>query len=65
MQTSRGYVSVQNPHIEALRARHAMLAQRIDDAMKHPSTDDLALRMLKLQKLKLKDEISIQERRTG
>jgi hypothetical protein len=57
--------SAQNPHVEALRAKHSMLARRIEDAQKSPTADELTLRQLKINKLRLKDEISQREQHTG
>lgn len=43
--------------LEALKARHAALSQRIDREIKSPARQEHDLRRLKLEKLKLKDEI--------
>ncbi len=43
--------------IRELDARHAALERMIDEEMSHPSSDDLRVRELKRQKLKLKEEI--------
>lgn len=56
MQTQRGNATSQI-RLEALRARHAMLSQRIDEAQRQPSMSDMTLRQLKARKLKLRDEI--------
>jgi hypothetical protein len=54
---SRVLTSSQPSRIEALRARHAALNSRLEDAQKSPSTNDFFLRQLKKQKLMLKEEI--------
>ena len=65
MNQQSGHVSADHPHIEALRARHAMLERRIEMELKSPTANDLFLRELKLKKLHLKDEISQLAQRTG
>ncbi len=65
MHTFRGPVSEAHPHIEALLAKHAMLSERIEEARKHPSMDDMTLQQLKSQRLRLKDEIAEYRQRTG
>lgn len=43
--------------IRELGSRHQSLEQAIQDEMRRPSFDDLRLRELKRQKLRLKEEI--------
>lgn len=43
--------------LEALKARHAALSQRIDRESRSPARQEHDLRRLKLEKLRLKDEI--------
>lgn len=43
--------------IRELDARHEALERQIDEEMSHPSSDDLRVRELKRQKLKLKEQI--------
>ena len=43
--------------IRELDARHQSLERLIDEEMSHPSGDDLRVRELKRQKLKLKEEM--------
>jgi len=50
-------------HIDALLSKHSTLSKRIDEEIKHPSTDGFVLRQLKAQKLRLKDEIEQERRR--
>jgi hypothetical protein len=44
-------------HIEELQRRHGDIEREIDDAMAHPSVDDLEIALLKRRKLALKDEM--------
>ena len=50
-------MSLQNDVTE-LERRHQALEREIQDAMAHPSTDNLRVAELKRRKLQLKDEIS-------
>lgn len=50
-------MSVQS-HIEELQRRHAALEREIEEAIMHPSVDDVQIADLKRKKLLLKDEIS-------
>jgi len=43
--------------IRELDARHQSLEQLIEEEMSHPSSDDLRVRELKRQKLRLKEEV--------
>ncbi len=43
--------------IRELDARHQSLERLIEEEMTHPSADDLRVRELKRQRLKLKEEI--------
>jgi hypothetical protein len=45
-------------HLAELEKRHASLEHEIEEALQHPSTDDLALADLKRRKLQLKDQIA-------
>lgn len=54
---SRVLTSHQPSRVEALRAKHAVLSTRLEEAQKSPSTNDFYLRQLKKQKLMLKEEI--------
>lgn len=53
---SRGQGAASN-RLESLRQRHAELSRTIDQETKLPATDTLDLRRLKLEKLKIKEEI--------
>jgi hypothetical protein len=45
-------------HLEELKRRHSDIERAIDDAMTHPSVDDLEIVTLKRRKLAIKDEIA-------
>ncbi|MBC6437064.1 MAG: DUF465 domain-containing protein [Rhodobacteraceae bacterium] len=45
-------------HLQELRKKHEILSRKIEEAQRSPSTDELAIRDLKKQKLRLKEEIS-------
>ncbi len=44
-------------HLEELQRKHGELEREIDEAMAHPSVDDLDIILLKRRKLALKDQI--------
>ena len=44
-------------HLQELKKKHAHLSQRVEEAHRSPSTDDLDIRDLKKEKLRLKEEI--------
>ncbi len=44
-------------HLEELQRKHSDIEREIDEAMAHPSVDDLDIVTLKRRKLALKDEI--------
>jgi hypothetical protein len=44
-------------HLAELQRRHQALEHEIDEAMTHPSADDLEIAQLKRKKLYVKDEI--------
>jgi hypothetical protein len=45
-------------HLAELERRHQALEQELNDALAHPSTDDLTIAELKRRKLLVKDEIA-------
>lgn len=45
-------------HLHELSEKHRQLERRIEEAMARPGTDDVEIRRMKQEKLKLKDEIS-------
>lgn len=51
--------------LQALRAKHQILSQRIDEAQKHPSTADFYVSQLKKQKLMIKEELVGIRRKTA
>lgn len=44
-------------HLDELKRKHGDIEREIDEAMAHPSIDDLEIVSLKRRKLALKDEI--------
>ena len=44
-------------HLDELQRKHGDIEREIDNAMTHPSVDDLEIVNLKRRKLALKDEI--------
>jgi hypothetical protein len=45
-------------HLSELERKHQALEREIQEALAHPSSDDLKLAELKRKKLQLKDEIA-------
>jgi hypothetical protein len=45
-------------HLAELEKRHQALEQEINEALNHPSADDLRIAELKRKKLHVKDEIT-------
>ncbi len=45
-------------HLAELERKHQALKQEINEALTHPSTDDLTVAELKRRKLYVKDEIA-------
>lgn len=45
-------------HLDELERKHRVLEAELNEALAHPSTDDLKIAELKRRKLLLKDEIS-------
>jgi hypothetical protein len=45
-------------HLSELEKRHQALEQEINDALAHPSADDIQIAELKRRKLHVKDEIA-------
>ena len=46
-----------NGRISELASKHRQLDEKISEKQKHPSTDDLELKDLKRQKLKIKEQL--------
>ena len=45
-------------HLQELRKKHQTLSDKVEEAERSPGMDELAIRDLKKQKLRLKEEIS-------
>ena len=45
-------------HLSELKKKHAHLSARVEEAQRSPGMDDIVLRDLKKQKLRLKEEIT-------
>jgi hypothetical protein len=45
-------------HLQELSEKHRQLERRIQEEIGRPGSDDLAIRKLKREKLKIKDEIT-------
>ncbi len=45
-------------HLAELTEKHRLLERRIDQEMSRPARDDVRIRRLKSEKLKLKDEMA-------
>ncbi len=44
-------------HLEELQRKHGDLQRQLDEALAHPSTDEIELTRLKRRKLAIKDEM--------
>lgn len=51
-------------HLAELAEKHRALEERIDQAVSSPGSDDLEIRRLKQEKLRLKDEMERLRRET-
>jgi hypothetical protein len=45
-------------HLQELSDKHRQLERRIEEEMARPGSDDLEIRRMKQEKLKIKDEIA-------
>lgn len=45
-------------HLEELQRKHGDIEREIDEALSHPSCDDLEIVVLKRRKLAIKDQIA-------
>ena len=45
-------------HLQELKKKHSNLAEKVEQAQRSPGIDDLKVRELKKEKLRLKEEIS-------
>ena len=57
-ETQGGSLMAIESHLAELEKRHQALEQEINEALTHPSTDDLKVVELKRRKLHVKDEIA-------
>jgi hypothetical protein len=48
-------------HLDELQRKHGDIERELDNAMLHPSVDDLEIATLKRRKLAIKDEIEKQK----
>ncbi len=64
MAYSRRVLSSEPGRLEALRTKHAALKDLIREEQKRPAGGEDVLRRLKLEKLRLKEHIEEEERRT-
>jgi hypothetical protein len=51
-------------HIDELSEKHRAIERKIEEELKHPSSDELRIAALKKEKLRLKDEIAKLEAET-
>ncbi len=54
-------VSNINSRVIALKERHAVLAQELDEARKSPSVDNIYINILKKRKLMVKEKLMYEE----
>lgn len=52
-----GVMTIENGRIQSLKAEHAKLDERIIALEKRPASDQLEIRKLKRQKLRIKEEL--------
>lgn len=45
-------------HLQELRKKHQSLSEAVEEASRHPGTDDLVIADMKKQKLRIKEEIT-------
>jgi hypothetical protein len=45
-------------HLQELKKKHAHLSAKVEEAQRSPGIDDLSIRELKKEKLRLKEEIT-------
>lgn len=49
---------MQSPHVEALHTKHAGLEARLRTEQARPAPDDMMIRQIKREKLRIKEELS-------
>ncbi|MCM2343919.1 MAG: YdcH family protein [Alphaproteobacteria bacterium] len=57
MPTKRGNV---RGRLQSLRNRHAELSAQLENELKHPRPSEMAMKRLKLEKLRIKEEIEME-----
>jgi hypothetical protein len=57
LRKEKSHMAIQ-AHLAELEKKHQALEEEINEALTHPSTDDLKVVELKRRKLQLKDEIT-------
>lgn len=65
MSVSEIKTAYANPRVEALRKKHMLLSEEIENTRKHISADDHDIVALKKQKLRIKEELYHEESRHG
>ncbi len=54
-----------SPHLAELTEKHKLLEQKIEEELSRPAVDSIKVNSLKLEKLRLKDEIARLSRSQG
>ena len=49
---------MESSHVAALQTKHAGLEEKLRDEMRRPAPDDTAIKQIKLEKLKIKEELA-------
>ncbi|HIF24710.1 MAG TPA: DUF465 domain-containing protein [Micavibrio sp.] len=57
MQNTREASRTENAYLESLLAKHEAISGRIDQELKHPAIQESLVKRLKLEKLKIKEQI--------
>jgi len=55
-QKEETYMSL-GTHLQELKRKHATLSAKVEESQRSPATDDLTIRALKKEKLRLKEQI--------
>ncbi len=53
------------PRLKALKDRHTMLSHLIENEMSHPAADETLVKLLKREKLKIKELLTREEARAA
>lgn len=62
MPTARGKL---RSRLQSLKNRHAVLSAQLENELKHPHKSEIALKRLKIEKLRLKEEIEMEAQGSG